>query len=278
MRDPETGAFDWARLVHEQDLAQTQDSWREATATQREFACAHRLLMADGSYRWHLSRATPVYGAKAGEVEWFGTATDIDALKRAEDHRLLLLQELEHRIKNILSLVNSIASQTFRGAGGNPDALKTFNDRIRALAGANDLLVRANWTETPVDEVVSRTLEPLGVGHRVARSGDPMTVPAGTAFVLALGLYELATNALKHGSLTLPDGTVSLNWELDPARPGGFRVVWEEQGGPPVRPPEREGFGSRLLRSALATEIGGRVELEFRRAASDARSKAAELF
>ena len=262
VRDPETGRFDWALLVHPDDLERTRTTWAAAAGTLRDFSCEHRLHMADGTWRWHLSRAMPVVHGPTDGIEWHGTATDIHELKRLEEHRLLLSQELEHRIKNTLTVVQSIAGQTFRSLDGDRVAVDAFYNRIRALAEANEILVRGHWTEADVGEICLRTLGPLGVEERVELVGGLLTVPPRVGFLLGLGIHELATNAMKYGSLSVPEGAVRLSLGTD-RRSAGFRLVWEERDGPPVSPPGREGFGSRLLKKALAAEIGGEVRMEF---------------
>ncbi len=267
VRDPDTGLFDWARLVHADDLPETRARWTAATETMEEFSCEHRLLMADGTWRWHLSRAYPVSeGSRRADATWYGTATDIDELKRLQEHRLLLSQELDHRMKNALTLVQSIANQTFRAMGGDMEAVRAFNARLRALAQANDMLVQGDWSEADLAEICRRTVAPLGIEDRVEMAGGPLMVPPRMGFLLSLGLHELATNALKHGSLTVPEGRVALSWSGGRSDGGHFRVTWEERNGPAVAEPRAQGFGSRLLTSALAAEIAGEVELAFEEA------------
>jgi PAS domain S-box-containing protein len=259
--DTGTGGFDWSDLIHPDDLADTRACWSEAVASGEEYSCEHRLVLADGTWRWHLSRANPAPGDDGGEATWYGTSTDIHDLKRLESQRILLLQEVDHRMKNTLSLVQSIANQTFRVAGGDRTAVDAFNARLRALAKANDILVEGEWAEADMEAICRRTLAALGVEDRVSLSGPALKVAARVGFVLSLGMHELATNAMKHGSLTRPGGEVSVTW--DDGRDGSFRLVWEERNGPPVVAPQRQGFGSRLLKHALATEIHGRVVIAY---------------
>lgn len=261
--DQETGAFDWTLLVHPEDLARTLETWHAAAADGREFSCEHRLCMADGDYRWHLSLAAPVQEEGRRDFVWYGTATDIHTMKELEAYKTLLSDELEHRMKNTLAMVQSMANQTFRRVGGDRRAVEAFSDRLRALAGAHDILFRENWTQVGLDEVCESTLAPLGLVDRVARDGADLVCAPRVGVVLALGLHELATNAMKYGALSRPEGRVALAWRPDASRPGGFRMDWRETGGPAVSPPETEGFGSRLLKTALAAEIEGSVVLHF---------------
>jgi two-component sensor histidine kinase len=166
-------------------------------------------------------------------------------------------------MKNALTLVQSIANQTFRAMGGDREAVHAFNARLRALAEANDILVHGDWSEVDVGEICRRTIAQLGIEERVEMAGATLRVPPRMGFLLSLGLHELGTNAMKHGSLTAPGGRVRLAWEGGHLGDGRFRVTWEERGGPAVAVPGTEGFGSRLLRQALSAEIAGEVELDF---------------
>jgi PAS domain S-box-containing protein len=257
------GSFDWSHLIHPEDLALTGERWTEAVASGEEFSCEHRLMLADGRARWHLSRAVPAPADAEGGTVWFGTSTDIDELKRLQEHRLLLSQELDHRMKNALTLVQSIANQTFRAMGGDMEAVRAFNARLRALAQANDMLVQGDWSEADLGEICRRTIAPLGIEDRVEMEGGLLAVPPRMGFLLSLGLHELATNALKHGSLTVPEGRVMLTWAGSRGDGGRFHVTWAERDGPAVAEPRAEGFGSRLLKSALAAEIEGEVDIAF---------------
>ncbi len=183
---------------------------------------------------------------------------------------MLLVAELNHRVKNTLAVVQSLAAQTARGAPDLPAFTAAFLARLIALARAHDLLTRRDWEGAALDAVVRAALDPLAVGGAAARvdlsnSAAPGAVLApAQALALAMALHELATNALKHGALSVPGGRVAVAWRTD-ARAGGAQVVeWTERDGPPVPgPPTRRGFGLRLLQRGLVAQAGMEAEMLF---------------
>jgi PAS domain S-box-containing protein len=188
---------------------------------------------------------------------------DIEARKQADARQRLLVNELNHRVKNALATVQAIAMQSLRGEDVAPAARERFMARLMALARANDVLVAESWEGASLQAVAAQVAVPYGAGAgegRFAISGPPVHLSPNTATALALALHELATNAAKYGALSRPDGRVELGWQ---AGEGGFRLVWRERDGPPVRPPTRTGFGSRLIQRGLAVELKGNVDLDY---------------
>lgn len=193
---------------------------------------------------------------------------DISARKRAEQRHQLLTSELNHRVRNNLAIVQTLATQTFQGAGCAP-ALAVFAARLRALAAAHDVLTRENWKGAEVSAIVQAALAAWsdgGADGRVRMQGPRLRLHATAALALALALHELATNASKYGALSNASGTVTVAWQLTAHAPARLRMTWREQDGPPVREPERRGFGSWLIKTGLAQDFGGTVELAFERA------------
>ena len=186
--------------------------------------------------------------------------------KRTEEHQRLLLNELNHRVKNTLAVIQSVASQTFRGEAAAPEALHAFESRLTALAGAHDLLTGRSWEAAPLRQVVDRAGTGCGADReRVAIEGEDVELPPRPAVAIAMALHELCTNAVKYGALSTEAGSVSISWTL--AGTGSERRLqlrWIEQGGPGVTPPQRRGFGSRMIERGLAAELGGTVALDFR--------------
>jgi two-component sensor histidine kinase len=182
------------------------------------------------------------------------------ALREAVEQRTLLAHELQHRVKNILAMVGGVAHQTFRPPATLASATAAFEARLQALARAQDLLTRESWSDTDIEAVVRNTLAEV-VPERLRVAGPKVALPARPALVLGLALHELMTNAMKYGALSTEDGSISLEWTLDPT--GMLQVLWSELDGPPVRPPARKGFGSRLITSVLAAEFHGSVDLRY---------------
>jgi len=187
---------------------------------------------------------------------------------RAElDHRQLLVNELNHRVKNTMAIVQSLSAQTLRAERPTAEAREDFDGRLMALAGAHVLMTEAEWRSAPLRELVERTIEPFARGDGAARfsvSGPPATMPPKSAVAFALAVHELCTNAAKYGALSGEAGHVSIDWTLaDAAESPRLRLTWRETGGPPVVEPSRRGFGSRLLERGLSAELKGDVRLTF---------------
>ncbi|MBE0691825.1 MAG: sensor histidine kinase [Aquamicrobium sp.] len=183
----------------------------------------------------------------------------------AERQARLLNGELEHRIKNALTVIQAIVNQTFQSAGSGEEAREALMQRIGALAEAQALLTRASMAEAGIRDVIEHALTPFRTGSgRFRIEGAPVALSAKQSLSLALAINELATNALKYGALSSGDGEVRVTWAA--GRPGTedeFRLNWVEAGGPPVSPPERKGFGSRIIEKALAADFMGEAALSY---------------
>lgn len=189
---------------------------------------------------------------------------DISERRQAEEERKLLVNELNHRVKNSLSVVQSIARQTF----GSPRAdqrVEAFEARLLALAAAHDLLTGEGRLAPTLDKVLEAALGPFGeLGARISLAGPEARLETRSAVALTLAAHELATNAAKYGALSRDGGSVSCTWTVSPEERGRrLEILWTETGGPPVQAPQRRGFGSRMIERALAMEIAGEARLEF---------------
>ncbi|HEY0053548.1 MAG TPA: HWE histidine kinase domain-containing protein [Caulobacteraceae bacterium] len=176
---------------------------------------------------------------------------------RAGQQRLMI-NELNHRVKNTLATVQSLAVQTFRG--GDPEAPAKFDTRLAALASAHDLLTATSWEEVAIGEVVTRCGPPLP--DRVDAGGDDVMLQPQAALALCMCLHELATNSLKYGALSSAIGRVTVRWTL--VEPDALELVWTERDGPLVEGPTRRGFGTRLIDRLIENELAGRVERDYR--------------
>src|SRR5262249_6890603 len=210
----------------------------------------------DGSFIDVSVTMSPVRNVRGKIIGASTVARDITERKRAEEQQTLILPELDHRIRNSLATIQAIATQTFRGASDEEKA--AFAGRIQALAKAQALLSGGSWRGAPLREVVTRSLDAFSDtdGSRIKVSGtDAGFLDSTRGFRLTIALHELATNAVKYGALSNGTGRVSITWDV--LREGATRRVllrWQESGGPPVTPPERKGFGSRLLDQILEGE------------------------
>ena len=187
--------------------------------------------------------------------------------QRDQAHLRLMVNELNHRVKNTLATVQSIVAQTLR-SGDPPTRMRdTLTSRILALSKAHDVLTDEQWSGADLGEIASQAAQPFrnGVGEdRIRLNGPKVRLPPKTAIAIALALHELATNAVKYGALSGADGYVDFTWSLK--RTGKRRdltAVWRERDGPRVSPPTRAGFGTRLIQRGLAADLNGEVTIAY---------------
>ena len=186
------------------------------------------------------------------------------AEKRQARHLQLLVDELNHRVKNTLAIVQGLAQQTFRGDAANDDSRDAFSGRLAALASAHDVLTREHWETADVSEIIRQALDAHGaVSHRVVIEGPPVRLHPQTAVTLAMVMHELCTNATKYGALTDEAGQVHVQWQVEENPNPCMQLRWQESDGPAVAPPGPGGFGTRMIRRALSAEPGGAVQLHF---------------
>jgi two-component system, chemotaxis family, CheB/CheR fusion protein len=194
------------------------------------------------------------------------TFVDVTSIVRAEQHQRLLVDELNHRVKNMLTVVISLATNTFRRASALESFQEVFLGRIHALTAAYALLSRDGWSSIPAREVLTEELKPFMTGERtnIVLTGPPVLLQPRAALALGMAMHELTTNAVKYGALSVPDGTVEVSWGIDStANPERLVLKWVERNGPPVVAPERRGFGMTLIERGFAHDVGGEVEVEF---------------
>jgi PAS domain S-box-containing protein len=190
---------------------------------------------------------------------------DMTQAKRDEAHLRLLVDELNHRVKNTLAIVQGIAQQTFKADVDPVVARRAFEGRLAALSEAHNLLTREHWGPVSMRQIIGDAVAPHGmVGIRFALDGPDLPIAPKTAISLALAIHELATNAVKHGALSQPEGSVAIAWsKVDSAEGPRLALSWTERGGPPVATPSRRGFGTRMIERGLAAELGGKVHIDF---------------
>jgi two-component sensor histidine kinase len=174
---------------------------------------------------------------------------DITEMRKAAEAQSLLVDELNHRVKNTLATIQAIASQTLNSA--TLEDHNGFIERLGALARAHDALTEHNWSLALVHDVLSRAIDPFQK-ERIVGSGPDVSLNPQNALMLTMVLHELATNAVKHGALSNGSGRVHVDWALRQGQDGGrLRFCWEERGGPRAREPERTGFGSRMIAASF---------------------------
>ena len=260
-------------------IGRTEREWHADPAEAEAIIATDNQVMRSGKVQRFEQQLTPLGGNKRiyestkaamrdydGKVIGVvGVSTDITERHRDQAHLNLLVGELNHRVKNTLTIVQSLAHQTFRGAGIEATARTAFEGRLAALATAHNLLTRERWEATDLETVVVETLaaqvsDPTSVSIR----GPRIRLDPKTAVSIAMALHELATNAIKYGALSVDGGHVTVRWSSGSADEPRLLLDWRESGGPKVTEPTTRGFGSRMIERALASELRGKVTLEFR--------------
>jgi PAS domain S-box-containing protein len=248
------------------DLAQnTVEQERLLAGEISSFESLTRYFKKQGGIVWgqrHVSLLRDNAGKPAGIIVLL---TDMTQHKRHEEQITLLMREVNHRAKNMLTVVQSIARQT--AATKPDDFIERFGERIEALAANQDLLVKNGWMGVDLGELVCSQLAHFNglIGTRIKLKGSPILISAPAAQTIGMALHELATNAGKYGALSNGAGRVEVEWGFDCAEAGRetFAMSWREVGGPPVKPPERPGFGSDIIGSVAEASLSGKVELDF---------------
>lgn len=257
--------FDWTSTVHPDDRPALFAPFDGAMKNHTPFSVEARYRRADGEYRVLSTQARPRFGPRGEFAGMIGINVDITERKHAEEQRTLLINELNHRVKNTLATVQSLASQTLRNTERSADAHPMFEARLLALSRAHDILTRQSWQGASLREVVDRALEPFQTANgRIHVDGDAVRLSPKQALALSMALHELATNAAKYGALSNDSGRVGVQWQVTLGDNAELQLTWTESGGPPVQPPTRTGFGSRLIQRSLAHDLGGATSLEYR--------------
>nr|WP_244510554.1 HWE histidine kinase domain-containing protein [Microvirga guangxiensis] len=219
----------------------------------------------DGQESWTRLSGIPLRDPNGQVAGALAVIVDIDDIKRSEEHQRLLINELNHRVKNTLATVQSIAGQTLRNAPTMEEAKAALEGRLLALSRAHDVLTQENWEGAELHEIAAQAVEPYSScgEYRLHLNGPKVRLLPHTALALAMMLQELATNAVKYGALSNATGEVKITWRVDDGDPPHLYLLWEESGGPLVQAPARRGFGTRLIERSLAQDLDGAVRMEF---------------
>jgi PAS domain S-box-containing protein len=256
----------WRERIHPEDVERAETALAAVLAGRAEaYRVEYRLRRADdGRWVWIESHGAvverePVTGVPQRVA---GTAQDITERREAEERRVLLAREVDHRAKNALAVVQTMLRLT--RADDVSGFRKSVEGRVAALARAQTLLAEERWIGAGLRTLVRGELAPFVAEQRLDLNGPQVVLPPLLAQPLAMALHELATNAAKYGALSVPEGRVSVSWRLDTGTPGTLALRWMETGGPPVtEPPSRQGFGSRVLKGTVGGQLGGKVSLSW---------------
>lgn len=217
----------------------------------------------DGTLFWMRIIGKPVVNGDGERIGATVALIDIDEERSLRQAQSILIAELNHRVKNAFSVVKSIVSQSLRKMSIQRDLRETIDQRLNAYAMAHSKLVGTKWDRADIGAVAADVLDPIGAG-RITMSGPALEIPSRQALSFSMAFYELATNAMKYGALSVPEGRVNLSWELLEEPDSCFITIhWEEIGGPAAEKPNETGFGSFITGRALQMETGGEIETVF---------------
>jgi two-component sensor histidine kinase/PAS domain-containing protein len=263
----ETFVFsDLLSSIHPSDRARVRDAMDSAILTGSDYDIEYRVIVPSGDVRWLQVRGQSAIMGKGGARRMAGVSMDVTERKEAEERQRLLLNELNHRVKNTLATVQSIASQTLRTATSEAAFRDAFEARLVALSKTHNLLTDQNWRGASLHDLVISELRPHaggreGGGSRILLESErDVRLNPKAAVALGMAMHELATNAVKYGALSVPAGRVTVRSRIEGR---SLLIDWVESGGPPVAVPQRRGFGSRLLEQGLAGELAGDVRLGY---------------
>jgi two-component sensor histidine kinase len=258
--DPFETVADLVALIHPDDRQKRQAAIERAIAGRTEMEIEYRTLRPGGEIGWVLARGRAAY-ENGGAVRMAGISLDITERRTAEERQKLLNNELNHRVKNTLATVQSLAMQTYRSAETESATGEAFIERLQALAGVHDLLSEAAWEGASLHNVVVRTLATFVQDDaRLSVSGPAVRLVPNAAVSLNMAFHELATNAMKYGALSGPTGRIEVAWRTDG---DAIEFDWRESAGPKVAEPSRRGFGSRLIERGLARELDCEARFAF---------------
>ena len=247
-------------LINPADFELLVRAFRKATKEVNTFQTEFRVLRPNGEVRWCTGTAAASFDER-GRLIWLsGVTADITDRKRAEERQILLAEEVDHRARNVVAVVQSMMRLT--RADTIDDYIAALDGRIGALSNAHRLLAGSRWEGADLNRLVEEEFAPYRVAdnERVSAQGPVVLLPPATAQTIALALHELATNAAKYGALSADTGRVELTWHTEP---GKLELVWAESGGPEITSPNRRGYGSRVIVAGIEHQLGGMVKFDW---------------
>ncbi|WP_328765897.1 PAS domain-containing protein [Devosia aurantiaca] len=251
-------------IMHPDDRQRFELDIAAAIESRSDFDIEYRVTTESGELRWVQIKGQINVDAADQPLSMVGVSLNITEQKEAEEHRKLLSRELNHRVKNSLAIAQSVFAQSIRSATTLEEAQTIAFGRMQALSSAQDLLTQEGFTAASLEGTVKTAIKAFdGGAFRVA--GPRIMLGARAVSAFSLALHELATNSAKYGALSVPQGTVTIHWEIDQNDDSPLmRFFWAEMGGPKVEAPKRRGFGSRIIETSLALETGGNAKMDFR--------------
>lgn len=228
----------------------------------RQIQVEAKYIWPDGTVKWLAIRANVEMDPDGSPSRAIGIVMDITERREAEERLRVVARELQHRVKNSLAVVQTVAAQTFRSQRPVAEMLSAFTGRLQALAVPTDLLTLTDWSGAELTDVLEKVTRPYRDAEAdvFTFTGPPVSLPSSIAIAMAMGMHELCTNALKYGALSVPNGRVEVRWRADDQ---WLSLQWSETGGPPVSEDPKTGFGTKLLRRGLLEGPNGQVDLDF---------------
>jgi two-component sensor histidine kinase len=231
------------------------------------YSIEKRFIRKDGRMIWMGVRSSTVRDPSGKFLYGVRVVQDITERKEAEARQKLLIDELNHRVKNTLATVQSLAAQTARGTASTEEFHQAFEGRLIALSHAHDQLTRQHWQNANLRDIVKGATAPhlSRPEEQIAIEGEAITVSPRIALTMALVLHELTTNAAKYGALSAPEGRIGIDWRVEqrPPKSPRLHIQWRERNGPPVEAPAKPGFGSRFIQGSVTAELRGSVRMNF---------------
>jgi PAS domain S-box-containing protein len=261
----QTSYIEWRARVHPEDLARAEGLGNQAFADRRkEDSAEYRIVLPTGEVRWIERRGTISYDKAGCPERVVGVNIDFTERKRAEQNQRALNAELDHRVKNVLASVATVAQRTRQSSGSMDEFLQLFDGRIQAMANAHALLSRSRWQGVSLADLVGGELAPCMAEGNASVKGPEVTLSPAATQPIAIVLHELVTNASKYGALVTPQGRISVRWDWRrDAHAQWLLLEWIERGGPPVVLPSQHGYGTSVIRNLIPYELGGKVDLTF---------------
>ena len=253
-------------ITHVDDVVENDRMFRALLASGEPFQTEKRFLRPDGRSIWVSNHVSLIHDDHGRPTSAVAVVLDITQRKLASEHRELLLDELNHRVKNTLATVQAIAMQTLTHASDLGGFREAFLSRLQSLSNTHNLLADQSWRGARIGDLVRAEVAPYATtaGPHVRAHGDDVELTARQSLAISLALHELVTNASKYGAFSKPDGRVDIHWNIDIRdNMRWLRLQWEERDGPEVKTPERRGFGTRLITDGVKHDLDGRVFLDF---------------
>lgn len=258
---PQSGSA-FFECIHPEDVDEVKDAFQRTIEDGEPFEIEFRVVWPNGDVRWLAGRGARI--PDSDPVIVMGVNYDVTQRRQEEERQALIMRELDHRVKNMLAVILSIAQISGRGAVDTKSFVSSFTDRVKSMSQAHSLISEGRWSGVSFYDLLHQELapyEPTG-SENVGLSGPPLSLKPEAAQALSMAIHEMATNAAKYGALSVPDGRIDVSWRFV-GEEGAVQVDWAERGGPAVAKPERKGFGSTVIEKITGQQLGNGIELDF---------------